>query len=69
MAVLADVNLLLALVTDRHAHHGTAMVWLDNMATGEVRICRMAQMGLLRLLNNPAVMGQEAQQTSACWIL
>jgi uncharacterized protein len=54
--MLCDVNLLLALVTDRHAHHAAAVRWFDTLAAGDAVVCRIAQMGLLRLLNNPAVL-------------
>lgn len=64
---LCDVNVLLALITDRHASHAAAVGWLDNMTAGEAVICRLAQTGLLRLLNNPAVMGEEVLDTLACW--
>jgi predicted nucleic acid-binding protein len=56
---LCDVNLLLALVTDRHAHHPGAVRWFDILAVSDAVVCRIVQMGLLRLLNNPAVMQEE----------
>jgi uncharacterized protein len=64
---LCDVNVLLALVTDRHAAHAAAVRWLDGVTVGGAMICRVAQTGLLRLLNNPAVMREEALDTAACW--
>jgi hypothetical protein len=69
LPALCDVNLLIALVTDRHQHHAAAAQWLESAPTGEAVICRIAQMGLLRLLNNPAVMGDEALDTDSCWEL
>ena len=69
MPTLCDVNLLLALVTDRHEHHHVAEEWLKNLPTGEAVVCRIVQTGLLRLLNNPAVMLDEALDTDACWAL
>lgn len=69
MPALSDVNVLLALVTDRHAHHAVAARWLEGVTAGNVVICRVAQMGLLRLLNNPAVMQEEALDAAACWAL
>jgi toxin-antitoxin system PIN domain toxin len=63
------VNVLLALVADRHALHGLAVRWADSIAAGEGVVCRVAQLGLLRLLNNPAVMGDEALDTAGCWSL
>jgi hypothetical protein len=56
---LCDVNVLLALTTDRHAFHTTAVRWLDGVSAGGAVICRVAQTGLLRLLNNPAVMRED----------
>jgi hypothetical protein len=67
--VLCDVNLLLALVTDRHALHGLAVLWVDSVPVGEAVVCRVAQVGLLRLLNNPAVMREEVLDTAGCWSL
>ena len=69
MPVICDVNLLLALVTDRHAHHAEAVHWLDGVSADEAVTCRVAQTGLMRLLNNPAVMREEALDTAACWVL
>jgi predicted nucleic acid-binding protein len=57
---LCDVNVLPALVTDRHALHGLAVRWAESVPTGGAVLCRVAQTGLLRLLNNPAVMREEA---------
>jgi uncharacterized protein len=65
--MLCDVNLLLALVTDRHAHHASAVRWFDTLAAGDALVCRIAQMGLLRLLNNPTVMQEETLTVDACW--
>lgn len=64
---LCDVNVLLALVTDRHAAHTAAVHWLDGVSAGDATICRVAHMGLLRLLNNPAVMREDVLDTDACW--
>lgn len=69
MPALCDVNLLLALATDRHEHHAVAASWFAGIGTGEAIVCRIAQTGLLRLLNNPAVMGEEALDATACWAL
>jgi predicted nucleic acid-binding protein len=61
-----DVNVLLALVTDRHASHAAAVRWLDGVPAGEAIICRLAQTGLLLLLNNPAMMHEDVLDTMAC---
>jgi hypothetical protein len=67
--MLCDVNVLLALVTDRHASHAAAVRWLDSVPAGGATICHLAQTGLLRLLNNPAVMREDVLDTTACWEL
>ena len=68
MATLCDVNVLLALCSDRHAHHGAACQWVEGVTKRhEIAVCRIAQLGLLRLLNNPAVMKEEALSTAECW--
>lgn len=67
MPALCDVNVLLALATDRHTSHAAAVRWLDSVPAGEAVICRVAQTGLLRLLNNPAVMREDTLDTAACW--
>ena len=69
MPALCDVNVLLALVTDRHALHALAVRWADRVPVGEAVVCRVAQVGLLRLLNNPAVMREEVLDTAGCWSL
>lgn len=66
---LADVNLVLALVTDRHVHHRVATGWIDGVAFGSMVICRAVQMGLLRLLNNPVVMKEDVLPSAECWEL
>ncbi len=68
MTTLCDVNVLLALCSDRHVHHGVACQWAEGVAKRhEVAVCRVTQLGLLRLLNNPAVMKEEALSTEECW--
>ena len=69
VSTLCDVNVLLALSTDRHASHAAAVRWLDGVPVGGAMICRIAQAGLLRLLNNPAVMREDVLNTDACWEL
>lgn len=67
MPALCDVNVLLALVTDRHAMHPVAARWAEGLPADGAVLCRVVQMGLLRLLNNPAVMGEDVLDTSGCW--
>jgi len=59
---------LLPLCYDGHEHHATALRWLEALpAGGQVILCRAAQMGLLRLIGNPAVMGASACDSAGSW--
>ena len=53
---LPDVNILLALVAEGHTHHDRARKWFRAQSNDSVAICRVTQMGLLRLLTNPKVL-------------
>jgi toxin-antitoxin system PIN domain toxin len=55
---LPDVNVWLALCSDRHEHHDAAAAWLDAVRA-PLYFCRVTQMALLRLLSNPKVMGSD----------
>lgn len=68
MKLLGDVNLLLALTTDRHAAHLRTRAWWEQLpATEAVHICRPVQTGLLRLLSSEAVMGAAALSLAEAW--
>lgn len=69
MAGLCDVNILVAAVSKRHQHHTKALAWFQGVGEGEAIICRVAQLGLIRLLNNPAVMREDVLNASQCWTL
>jgi len=68
MAALLDINVLLPLVYGAHVHHTAALSWLDTVqADGELILCRISQLGLLRLLNNPVAMGTDVQSGTEAW--
>ena len=68
MAALLDINVLLPLVYGAHVHHPAALSWLHTVqADGELILCRTSQLGLLRLLNNPAAMGADVQNGTEAW--
>ena len=48
---LVDVNVLLALVSRNHRHHAIANAWFDRQQAGEVALCRLVQLGVVRLLS------------------
>lgn len=68
MPFLADVNFLVALLHARHAKSAQAVAWLDDQReTGTIALCRVAQMGVLRVLTNPAWLGDEALAAASVW--
>ena len=64
---LPDVNVWLALASQRHVHAGLCGAWLKSMDSAEVNFCRVTQMGLLRLLTNEAVMGGDVLASGDAW--
>lgn len=68
MAFLADVNFLIALLHRRHVASPTASAWLEEQdAPRCVALSRVAQMGVLRILTNPAWLGEEVLPARAVW--
>jgi toxin-antitoxin system PIN domain toxin len=57
-AHLPDVNVWIAMVSDRHEHHLPARQWFES-TSARAAFCRVTQMGLLRLLTNRKVMGDD----------
>jgi hypothetical protein len=64
---LVDVNVLLSVVMQRHIHHRAARQWYEGLQSGEGCVCRVAQLGLVRLLSNAAVMGEGVLTASDGW--
>lgn len=54
---LVDVNVLLPLLLPQHAAHGAALAWLGQQPAGRLRFALPVQLGVLRLLSQPRVMG------------
>jgi len=68
MPVLPDVNVLLALTDGDHDHHAPAKAWLDGFREpGEIILCRISQLSLLRLLINPVVMRKNVMSGRQAW--
>ena len=68
--LLPDVNVWLALSTERHQHHRTTLAWFETLdETQPLVFCRQTQLGLFRLLTNPAVMGEETLTQRQCWAI
>jgi len=68
MDALVDVNVLFALVNERHVFHQTVCSWLDAQESGfRMGICRQVQMTLIRLLANNAAMDNDPLTLSEAW--
>lgn len=64
--ILLDVGVWLAATWGRHMHNPAAVDWFTRQ-TDDLIFCRVTQMGLLRLLSNPAIMGDDAVDRSEAW--
>ncbi|MGH3450112.1 MAG: TA system VapC family ribonuclease toxin [Haloechinothrix sp.] len=64
--MLLDVGVWLAAVWRGHVHHTRVAEWFDGQS-GDLVLCRITQMGLLRLLSNPAVMGDDVLARADAW--
>ncbi len=64
---LVDVNVWVALSYDRHIHYAAAHRWFEDVGPGEAAFCRLTQLGYLRLLTNPRVMGEEVRTPRQAW--
>jgi toxin-antitoxin system PIN domain toxin len=67
MIFLPDVNVWIALTSDRHIHHPSARTWLESGDDLQLVFCRVTEMGFLRLLTNPHVMGDDVLDAEAAW--
>lgn len=68
MAALVDVNVLVALMHARHVHSAPAVRWLAGQSEpGGVAVCRVSQMGALRILTHPSAMKDEVKNASEFW--
>ncbi|HEX2465608.1 MAG TPA: TA system VapC family ribonuclease toxin [Thermoanaerobaculia bacterium] len=68
--VLADVNVWLATLVAEHPHHDAAVGWWRDVllpAGDRIAFCRVAQLGLLRLLTNEQVMGPQRKSVREAW--
>lgn len=67
-ASLVDVNLLVAILYSGHTHSDAAVAWLDRQtAPGSVAVCRVAEMGALRLMTRRAVIGDSVLSPTEFW--
>ena len=64
-ADLLDVNVWLALAVEGHPQHKAALKAWSQLTRPS--FCRLTQLGLLRLLCNPLVMGGAVLEPAAAW--
>jgi toxin-antitoxin system PIN domain toxin len=64
--ILVDVGVWLAATWGRHARHHIARQWFDEQSD-DLILCRVTQMSLLRLISNPAIMGEDVVTRSETW--
>jgi len=64
---LPDINVWVALASDRHIHHGLARNWFTAIPEDGAAFCRITQMGFLRLLTNWRVMGDDVLNQRQAW--
>jgi hypothetical protein len=67
MICLPDVNLWIALTSDRHVHHSLAKNWLSAQSESQIAFCRITELGFLRLLTNAHVMGVDVLSPQHAW--
>ncbi len=64
-----DINVWVALAYRGHSHNRAAATWFGGITIGPVAFCRFTQLGFLRLLTNPALMGDEVKTQRESWIV
>ena len=69
MTFFPDVNVWLALVVAEHTHAHQAQEWAEQASGDWLVLNRITQMGLLRLLTNPSVMGPDALTGPESWLI
>lgn len=62
-----DINVWVALAYRGHQHHPAAASWFNNLQGSSVGFNRVTQMGFLRLLTHPMVMGDEVKTQRQAW--
>ncbi len=68
MGALVDVNVLVALMHARHVQSAPAVHWVAGQEEpGAIAICRVSQMGALRILTHPSAMKKEVKSASEFW--
>lgn len=64
---LVDVNVWIAAVYGSHVHHAVARDWFETLGPESACFCRQTQLGFMRLLTNPRVMGADVMTPLGAW--
>ena len=64
---LIDVNVWLAITWEQHAQHASALRWYSSIDREGLWFCRITMLGMLRLLTNQKVMGDDTMTMAAAW--
>jgi hypothetical protein len=68
-SLFPDINVWVALTYEGHVHHVVAAAWFATLSPdATLAFCRFTQLGLLRLLTTPAVMGDEVMTQPQAWV-
>ncbi len=68
MSALIDVNVLVALMHARDRHSRNAVTWVEEATEpGAIAICRVVQMGTLRILTSSAIMREDTLTATEFW--
>jgi len=61
-----DINVWLAIAAPEHVHARLARKWWDQ-ENGTIAFCRLTQLGFLRLMTTPVVMGGKPLTMNEAW--
>jgi uncharacterized protein len=68
LPLFPDVNVWVALTSDRHSHHVIAKRWYEAQPGSETFFfCRQTQLGFFRILTTAAIMQQDVMSQQDCW--
>jgi toxin-antitoxin system PIN domain toxin len=67
MIYLPDVNIWIALTSNRHVHQQIATEWFQGIDQDRMAFCRVSELGFLRLLTNSHVMGKDVLSPARAW--
>jgi toxin-antitoxin system PIN domain toxin len=62
-----DLNVWIALTYRGHQQHAVAASWFGRLQSEAAGFCRVTQLGFLRLLTHPVVMGDEVRNRREAW--